>query len=257
MISCLMVTRATETRLGYVKRSIADYCAQSHADRELVVVINRARRADIAALAAHVEALDRADIRLTMAPDDLTLGALRNRSVDIAAGDMICQWDDDDLYHPERLERQHAALTEGGCDAVYLQELLHYNPGRSALYLANWRGTAFGGHPGTLMARRSTGIRYPELGADATKGEDSVAARALIARGGVGFLRGAPHLTLYVSHGENTWAGPHHDMLLEKLATSTALLIRREASLRAGLAPFGFPAGSIDVVGDNGIAFRI
>jgi glycosyltransferase involved in cell wall biosynthesis len=257
MISCLMVTLPTERRIALAKRSIAGYCAQTHADRELVIVANRASPDDVAALSAHIGALDREDIRITVAPDDLRLGALRNLSMTLARGDVICQWDDDDLYHPHRLERQFGALEGEGHRAVYLQEVMQYYQDRHALYLTNWRATASGGHPGTLMARRTAAVHYPEHGHMADRGEDLEAARSLIEQGGVGYLRAEPHLYLYVSHGGNTWDDGHHEMLSRELSVSKALLLRREASLRAGLAPFAFDADSIDVIGNNGIAFRI
>jgi glycosyltransferase involved in cell wall biosynthesis len=201
--------------------------------------------------------MGREDIRLHLSPSDLRLGALRNLAVATAVGDVICQWDDDDLYHPQRLERQFAVLKSGGHQAAYLQEVMQYFPDRQALYLTNWRATPAGGHPGTLMARRAAVPDYPETGERADRGEDLDVALALKARGGVGTLGGEPHLHLYVSHGGNIWDGDHHAMLARELSVSVALLRRREPGLRDGLTPFALPADSIDVTGNNGIAFRL
>ena len=39
-----------------------------------------------------------------------TLGRLRNHSIDLATGDWCIQWDDDEWYHPWRIERQASVL---------------------------------------------------------------------------------------------------------------------------------------------------
>ena len=52
-------------------------------------------------------------------------------------------------------------------------------------------------------------------------------------------------------------ATQHHRMLARELAISKALLRRREAQLRAGLAPFDFGPGAVPVQGYNGLAFTL
>jgi glycosyltransferase involved in cell wall biosynthesis len=258
MISCLMVTRPTARRIVFAMRSIDCYRRQTHSDRELVVVIDgRASSEDVSALLAQIGSLGRSDIRVEIANGQPSLGALRNLSVAAAGGEVVCQWDDDDLCHPERLERQSAALDPDHRQAVYLQEVMQYFPDRQALYLTNWHATPAAGHPGTLMARRDAAVRYPERGEGADRGEDLEVALGLIARGAVGYLRDAPHLYLYVSHGDNSWDEGHHGMLARTLSVSKGLLLRREAAIREGLAPFGFSTNGIDVTGSNGVAFRL
>jgi glycosyltransferase involved in cell wall biosynthesis len=257
LVSCLMVTLPTAARFDFIRRSIAAYCAQTLENRELLIVLNRGDPATRDALRTFVGSLSRKDIRLHAAPDELTLGGLRNLSIDEAAGEIICQWDDDDLYHPSRLSRQYEALSDGSFRAVYLQELMHFFPDRRSLYMTNWRATPTRSHPGTLMARRSAGIVYPSQGADAARGEDSSVALRLIAEGGVGYLGDQPHLYVYVTHDANTWHRAHHEMLSAELSVSRGRLARYEPALRAGLAPFAFPSDSIDVCGSNGVAFRL
>ncbi|GGE11019.1 hypothetical protein GCM10011390_32590 [Aureimonas endophytica] len=244
-------------RLDLARRSIGHYLAQTLPDTELVLVANRGTPEMRAALAAHLEALGRADIRLDFAPDDLKLGALRNRSVALAAGEFVCQWDDDDWHHPDRLRRQHECLAAGAASACTLQDLMHYFPARRVLHLVNWHSTPAGGHPGTLFARRTAMRPYPEAGAAAARGEDLEVALAFREAGALAFLQGAPELYVYATHGTNTWDGEHHAMLANELAVSRGLLQRRESALRAGLAPFGFPAGTIELWGSNGLAFTL
>jgi glycosyltransferase involved in cell wall biosynthesis len=254
-VSCLMVTLPVPARLDFAKRSIRSYCRQTDPDRELVIVMNRGEADTRAALAAHVSGLGRSDIRLHEGPDAATLGTLRNQSVALARGDIICQWDDDDLYHPERIARQRALLLGGDFEAVYIQEVLQLYPQQSRMYLTNWRATEAGGHPGTLMAWKSGALRYPETGETARLGEDLSVALDLIGRGRVGYLRDQPATFVYVSHGANSWDLSHHEMLSRELSISQALLRRREGQIRADLAAVELPPGPIEVVGGNGPAF--
>jgi hypothetical protein len=254
-VNCLMVTHAVPERFAFAQRSIADFCRQTLSNKIMVLVINGGIESDRRALCDFAESLRRDDIRIFTLPGGMSLGELRNYSREVATGDVLCQWDDDDLYHPQRLERQLALLLEGDLEAVYLQEVMQYFPGAKALYWTNWRGTELAGHPGTLMVRREVPIRYPTQGVEAHLGEDAEVARGLIARGRVGYLAGMPHLYIYVSHGANSWHDGHHKMLADQLSISQALLRRRERQIREGLAPHGFDHGTISLLGSNGPAF--
>jgi hypothetical protein len=64
-----------------------------------------------------------------------------------------------------------------------------------------------------------------------------------------------PHLYIYTSHGGNSWPQEHHRMLAETLSISQALLRRREAEIREGMAPHGLKSGTISVMGNNGPGF--
>lgn len=255
-----MVTLPTPERLALAKRSIDAFCRQTHPRKRLVLVLNGGLEAVQGALREHVAALGRSDIQVVSPPGVLNIAELRNVSLEAAEADLVCQWDDDDLYHPQRLEAQAAHLAENGFEAAYLQDVMQYFPAAGTMYWTNWRATAAAGHPGTLIARRSEALRYPTQDralADGGWGEDSVLAEALIARGQVGYLAGMAHLYVYVSHGANSFNDAHHTMLARELSISPGLLRRREAQIREGLAPFGFPAGGVAVSSVNGVAFTL
>jgi glycosyltransferase involved in cell wall biosynthesis len=254
-VSCLMVTLPIPERLAFAKRSIDDFCRQTLPNKILVLVLSGGVESVQRAIRDYAEARGRYDIRIFTLPGELNLGELRNFTFEAAAGDILCQWDDDDLYHPQRLERQLSVLLEGNFEAVYLQEVMQYFPAANIVYWTNWRGTELAGHPGTLMVRREVPVHYPTQGGNARLGEDGEVARVLIGRGRVGYLAALPHLYIYVSHGANSWPGGHHRMLADKLSISRALLRRREAEIRAGLAPHGFRHGTISLLGTNGPAF--
>ena len=252
-----MVTLPVPGRLAFAKRSIDDYCRQTLVAKNLILVLSGGVESVQAAIRDYVESLGRDDIFVHTKPEDWNLGQLRNFTLEIAPGDIFCQWDDDDLYHPKRLEQQLALLLEGKWEAVYLQEVMQYFPAKKVLYWTNWRATDIGGHTGTLMVRREAAIKYPTQGDKARLGEDYEAALALLARGRVGYLQTMPHLYIYVSHGSNSWHDGHHLMLAEQLSISQGLLRRREAQIREGLAPHRLPADTIEVTGNNGPAFRL
>jgi glycosyltransferase involved in cell wall biosynthesis len=257
LVSCLLVTLAVPQRLRHVRRCLADYCRQTHSDRELVVVPDPESTEAVSALAAEVATLGRDDIRLVDVPSRIPLGALRNLAVASARGTVLCQWDDDDFHHPDRIVRQLDAMQGARSDAVYLEEAMQYFPATQTLYCTHWSATEAKALPGTLMCRKSAGIRYPETGRTARFGEDTAVALQLQQQGSVRMLAGAPHLYVYVSHGANTWPDEHHRMLAGELAISRALLRRREAQLRDGLRPHGFAPGVVTVAGYNGAAFTL
>jgi glycosyltransferase involved in cell wall biosynthesis len=256
-ISCLMVTLPVAERFDRLKQSVAGYVAQTYAPRELVVVANGGRPEALAAIKAHVASLGRDDIRIVEPPGDLSLGALRNISMKSARGEVLCQWDDDDLYHPERLERQLAALAQSSAEACCLQQVMQYFPVDHRLYGLNFRNSSETSFPGSLMCWARTEVAYPETGEFARLGEDTEVACQLLARGALHVLADMPHLYVYVSHGANAWGDAHHRGVAGWRGQSQGLLRRNEAALREGLSVFDFGPGDVTVQGSNGPAFTI
>lgn len=255
-ISCLLVTFGDPARTPMLERSITAYCAQTYANKELVVISDGPRdRVD--AIEAFIESLDRNDVRLVRFDERLSLGALRNRSCESASGDLFCQWDDDDIYHPRRLEEQHRALVDADAACLYLEDTLQFIASTRQLYWLNWRATEARAHPGTLLCRRSSQPRYPESGEIAERGEDRVVCLELQKKPGFATLAQAPHLYVYVTHDVNKFPREHHAMLAESLAISRGLLVRRESVLRDELAALDFGPGTVTVQGSNGPAFAL
>lgn len=250
-----MVTQPVPQRFPYFQRSLNSYCLQTHRRRELVIVLDQGQPDSKSAIAAHVASLARNDIQIVAPEGKLSLGALRNLSLDSVRGQIRCQWDDDDLNHPRRLEMQLQALVESGHQAAYLQEVMHYFSTSRTLYWTNWHATKTKSHPGTLMCWSSAPIRYPETGPSSQLGEDTAVAEQLDRQRGYHVLAGAPHLYVYVNHGDNSYGDDHHRMLATKLGISRGLLLRRERQLREGMRSFDFGPGDVEVQGYNGPAF--
>jgi len=105
LISCLMVTR---DRLEMFKRSVSLFLRQTWLRKELIVVIDGTDVAE--EIHSYVMQLGKEEIKCVTVAGPSTLGRLRNISIGIATGEILCQWDDDDLYHPLRLERQFSQM---------------------------------------------------------------------------------------------------------------------------------------------------
>ena len=234
-----------------LERSIAAYCAQTHPDKELVIVTDGPSQA----VDALVRSLNRADVRLVRCDERHSLGKLRNVSCEAASGAYLCQWDDDDIYHPRRLEEQYGELIRGQATSLYLEDTLQFIASSRRLYWLNWRATEARAHPGTLLCRRSAQPRYPESGESAERGEDLAVCLELQRSSGFATLAGKPHLYVYVTHDVNKYPRTHHEMLAEQLAISKGLLLRREPELRRGLEALDFGPGEVTVQGNNGAAF--
>jgi glycosyltransferase involved in cell wall biosynthesis len=256
LISCLMVTR---DRPALVERAIASYCRQGYEPRELVIIAegDEAARAQ---LFGQVQGLGRADIRVLFVDGEpRPLGALRNLSLDAAAGELVCQWDDDDYSHPERLAVQAAALLRAGAQASFLSDHLQLFEADRTLHWIDWRSHGRDGmgaiHPGTLLMRKDPRFRYPERGDYARMGEDSVLLAALYQQSKVTILSGMGYLYLYAYHGRNTFSEQHHRRIaLESL--SLADLRQREADLRQALGSYPLPPGC-RVMGREGLAWTV
>lgn len=197
LVSCLMVTA---DRPALCRRAIRCYNRQTYPNRELVVVEDSTT--DLAPVLADVPAGEL--VHRHVNPDrDLSLGALRNLSLEAARGDLLTQWDDDDWYHRERVAHQVAALHDG-YDACCLHgALMHVASPRMMQH--PYIGYLPDGVPGTIMHRRNASIRYPEL----ARAEDSVFLKAWPETRRVQLPREASHLFIRCYHGDNTWEKTH------------------------------------------------
>ncbi|MBK6395088.1 MAG: hypothetical protein IPF73_10730 [Betaproteobacteria bacterium] len=81
LVSCLMVTLPAKGRLSYFRRSVADYCRQTHPARGARRRGGPRRPRARAEAIEFIASLRRDDIRVVEPADKLTLGALRNASI--------------------------------------------------------------------------------------------------------------------------------------------------------------------------------
>ncbi|HEX3558793.1 MAG TPA: glycosyltransferase [Pyrinomonadaceae bacterium] len=256
-VSCLMVTL---DRLTLAKRSIRSFAAQRYEDRELLIVTDGSevfRRA----LERYVAALGLERVRFFYPDGDrLTLGHLRNISMEEARGELICQWDDDDYSHPDRLAVQVGHMLGERARACFLTDHLQFIEEQRMLCWIDWTvdGTLEGTArlaPGTLLMFRDARFKYPEEGPYARQGEDSVFLERLYHSAPVAQLSGAGHLYLYQYHGRNTFPREHH-YHMSSCRTSNAHLHENADRLREAASHYPIPRPYV-VAGREGTAFAV
>jgi glycosyltransferase involved in cell wall biosynthesis len=235
LVSCLMVSRGT---LFPGRYAIECFLRQTHANRELVVVVDAA--AD--ELIAHIDGLGDRRIRVVrLQAANSTIGELRNISIANAGGEYICQWDEDDLYAPGRIQQQLAVLLAAGASACVLRRLMLWWPGAGKLALSGeriWEGS--------ILALKRAMPDYPALryGEDAEMMADFILHERIVSLDAAG-------LYIFIYHGNNIldrrhflaiynlsrrrWVGAGYREKIAGLAVSVPL--REYMSELSGAAP--------------------
>lgn len=203
LISCLMVTRG---RLIPARFAIECFRRQTWPNRELVIVCG----APDSEVPGFLATLGDPTIRyVTAAP--CALGELRNVSVEAARGTLLCQWDDDDLYHPQRLEFQYGQLAASQAAAHFFSRLLMWWPQQRRLAISSRRMWE-----GSMLCRRLAIGSYPPIG----RREDTQVVRDLREEGSRITYTDQPLAYCYVVHGDNASGARHLTKLFSK-ATET------------------------------------
>ena len=197
LVSCLMVTKGDRFTIKY---ALACYQAQTHRRRELVVVVDRIGAEFVENL------LDEAGIdsaRVYQGWPGQTLGELRNLAVQHARGDILIQWDDDDLCDPLRIKASVDILTRLPAVAVLQGRLLLWWPARELAAISSRRFWE-----GTIAVWRAHAPTYPNL----RRGEDTPGVQQ-IAHSQQVALADAPLLYVYAITQANTWHREHFNGL--------------------------------------------
>lgn len=216
LITCVMVT---EGRWPLMKKSIDCYLNQSYMNKNLVILSQGSSEINFS-IEDYVSKHN--DITFLSVPKRLSLGALRNLSVEIATGDIICQWDDDDLYHPHRIITQYKNLSmnENNSASIYC-DFLKYFKLKKTIYWCDWSGEP----PlinkflcGSVMFWKRFFYDfmpfYPEKGNQSNKEEDLHVLSKLKSKGILCPVF-AGHQYIYVYHGDNTYDLKHHKYTLD------------------------------------------
>lgn len=240
MISCFTVTQ--EGRLPSLARAVSDFSRQTVRERELVVLHD-------GGAAFHASVLELAGapaegrINVVRIGGGQSLGTLRNAAIDAARGEYVCQWDDDDRFHPRRLEVQLEALLAAKSDACFLCDQLHLFAATREMYWDDWYDAPypFNFVPGTLLARRDALPRYP----DRRRGEDTRLTVAMLRQGWkFARVREQGYLYVYIFTGRNTFDHAHHAAISVYRRFRRARLTRLETPLRQHLADYDPPLGA-------------
>lgn len=215
LISCLCVTRK---RPEFLLRAIESFKSQTYPKKELVIIYED----DDDETIRIAEQIKDEEIKLfkISANPKLSLGALRNISIDKSEGKYLCQWDDDDWYHCERLEVQLNAIKQSYKKASVLVYWIIYDGSKGMTYFSfpnPW--------PGSIMCEREFLVseKYPDL----TQGEDMEPLIKLSSTGSIcPIVR--PDLYIYSFHGKNTYDYDHFSSIFvisQELSKSASNLI--------------------------------
>ena len=201
LVSCIMPTSG---RPEWVAQAIRYFQRQDYPNLELVIV----DAGDDPALASLP---DDPRIRRERILKSVSIGAMRNRACELARGEIVMHWDDDDWYAPARVSAQVKPILEGRADITGLTDTRFFE-------LQSWRFWRCAPqlhkrlfvqdvHGGTLAFRRSlfgARCRYPDLSLaeDAWFLHQAVSAGARLTR-----VPGAD-LFVYLRHGANAWRFP-------------------------------------------------
>jgi glycosyltransferase involved in cell wall biosynthesis len=124
LVSCVM---PTANRRRFVPLSIRYFLSQDYPHKELLILDDGDDPvADLVPATPH--------IRYVQEPKGRTLGAKRNRLCELAQGDIIAHWDDDDWYASLRISDQIALLQEPNASLCGIECLLYYNLEKNAAY---------------------------------------------------------------------------------------------------------------------------
>lgn len=221
-VSCCMVTY---NRFELAKMSIQCYLNQTYENKELIIVTDGPISYQNE-LKDYIDSLKRKDILLKCFKRRKTLGKLRNISLDNCNGELYCQWDDDDLNHPDRIAVQVKYMIDNNAGASFMEDQLHYYWNGGELYWEHWQHKNCEEHynwiPGTIIMKLGK-IRYPEKGEESKRGEDVVLRTDLWnSNTKVVSLKGLGYLNVYSFHGnkclhENTFNESHHSWLSNNL----------------------------------------
>lgn len=168
----------TVERASYLPRALRCFQRQTHSRRELLILDDGP---------AGLDRLIPADPRIRYVRADRfpNLGAKRNRACELARGDVIAHWDDDDWSHPARLAVQLEHLTG---DVTGFRLMVFWDEGRDRAFL--YSGAAEREVLGTsLLYRRDwwRANRFPGINV----GEDNAFRRHAMRRGRLRVVDGA------------------------------------------------------------------
>ncbi|WP_295400216.1 glycosyltransferase [uncultured Thiocystis sp.] len=196
MVSCLMVTK---NRALQALCAIRCFQEQTYPALELVILDD----GEDEKLSQWILGQNDERIRYYRLPSqDATLGELRNRAVALARGEYVCQWDDDDLYDPARIETQLTMIHALGADACILSRWLIWWPRRDRLAVSVPRAWE-----GSLLCAKACLPPYLE---GVRRGEDTPVTERLMQSARV-VLLDQPRLYLYVVHHGNTFDQTHFE----------------------------------------------
>ena len=248
----------TKDRPELAERSLQSFLAQNYPNKELIIIDEGGT--EFQEKMRSLGDLSKLGISYHRNETPCSLGELRNRAVGLARGEYVCQWDDDDIYHPDRIACQFAACLSQSAAACFLlrQTILGEDAKTDAKTNAKTDAKtnaktnaktdaetnakdpnkdaepstlrlAISSHrvwEGTIFTQKSALSSYPKM----VRAEDSPVVNRLVKRNKIAVLD-LPELYIYTIHGENTWS-PHH---MQGIWNSASISFDTQSKLTAEL----------------------
>ncbi|MET3878895.1 glycosyltransferase family A protein [Chitinophaga sp. OAE865] len=204
LISCICVTYRKPDMLA---RAIRCFVSQTYTNKELVILYEDHDLPTLHFL-AWLPQDDRIKLVCVNGSPKKTLGELRNLAVLAADGEFVCQWDDDDWYHMDRLTHQYHAICNSQASGCLLTRWLVFDKQTGKAFVSNQRRWE-----GSIMCRKTIfcARKYDHK----AKGEDTDVIDYLHNNQHLTYIDDRPDLYLYVYHGSNTWGVDHFSKIFE------------------------------------------
>lgn len=218
LISCVCITKNAPLLLS---RAISCFTTQTYANKELLVVYESDNEQIFEVIEKQENRGGNIHYIEMPANPKITLGALKNNAIELAAGEYFCQWDDDDWYACDRLQIQMDAILKNDAPVSFLGHWIFYDAIAEIAYLSfkrNWEGS--------ILCKKTilTGdVKYALL----PKLEDTPFVNKISELYKVTQVI-KPSSYIYVYHGNNTWDFTHFQNNFYKgqqMSASYSLLI--------------------------------
>jgi len=199
----------TKSNVELVKLSLKMFNMQTYQNKEIVIVTDPGQSRQ---LYEELNLVGNNEIVLVNTDNfnyKPTLGELRNLAISSARGEYVCQWDDDDLYHPDRLSVQMRLLIENHASACIMNQWIIWWPLKKRFAISNKRYWE-----GSLLAKKSIIPAYPSI----KRGEDTPVVSEVMRNNKTIIIKN-PNLYMYVVHGNNTFDEDHFELMYKFSAT--------------------------------------
>jgi glycosyltransferase involved in cell wall biosynthesis len=258
-----MVSSPKGARYPWFVKSMQSFLDQTYESRELVILLNRLSTQEKKRALREIEKRGVKNVRVQYIAGKPSLGKLRNLSVKAASGDILCQWDDDDISDPLRLEKQSAIL-KNRSGVVYLQDAFQFLAPQRKIFWVNWKKytKASGlpaGIPQTILFTKDIKVKFPESGKTSQRGEDLALYKVLRKKipTKIHFFSTAYPLYTYVYHGENTWDAYHHFRSGVMNSVAKAKLLKNKKHICAKIKSLELDKKELDVLCKSGPLYKV
>lgn len=151
-VSCLTITM---NRLNLLKNSIEMFLSQTYVNKEMVIVYhNEDHNTKNYLISLNIENI----IPIEYNQDSMNIGNKRNFGINYCTGDYIMVWDDDDLYHQDRISTYIKNI--GNYDAICSNTLIMFDLDINNIYMNHYKEN---GWENTLLFKNLPEYRYGNI----------------------------------------------------------------------------------------------